>query len=176
MNLPSLDLEPIKKRLRAATPGPWRWREGLIREKYMARLRNGTWRAKPGRKAQDVYVYFLAGAPIDRGWGAAVSEDELFLSGRIDEWDFRRVMTLRWGQVKGTSFSGGPSRKDMDLIAAAPEDIRALLAEVECLREEVGRLRVLESLQRNRGVNGPSGRVCAPDTAKAGYGWWSQEG
>jgi hypothetical protein len=133
-----LDLEPIKKRLARATPGPWAWRQDLFRHKYMQELKNGTWRARPGKSANDSWVMLLTG-PQRRLKYVDETIDNV-LNRRFDEFDFEWVIALRWSQVKGNVLMGcGPSPEDADLIANAPTDIAALIAEVERLRAELGK-------------------------------------
>jgi hypothetical protein len=130
-----LDLEPIKKRLAAATPGPWAWREDMFRLKYMQQLKNGQWRAKPGKSANSSWVMLLTG-PM-RAPRINFTEENI-LCGYPDEWDFPHIIALRWSDIKGKSLVNvAPSRADAELIANAPNDIAALIEEVEKLREKL---------------------------------------
>jgi hypothetical protein len=85
-----LDLDPIRARLEAASPGPWRWED---------------W----------------GDPPVDHGRSAhTLASDELSLT--------KAICTA----AQATSMWKNPA--DADLIAHAPSDIAALIAEVERLR------------------------------------------
>ncbi|AEB08420.1 hypothetical protein [Desulfobacca acetoxidans] len=128
-----LDLEPIKERVAKATPGPWAWRENDFRPKYMEKMRNGKWRARPGAKADQAWVMLLAGPPSKH---AAELTPFNILCGDVDEYDFPHIIGLRWAQVKGKALLGVvPLPADAELIANAPTDIKALIEEVERLRD-----------------------------------------
>ena len=101
------------------TPGPWTWRENEFRPKYMQQLRNGSWRAKPGRKSRDSWVALLTG-PL---------RDPPIAEIHRDEWDYPHIIALRWGQIRGGSLVNVmPNPADASLIAAAPEMLAALEA------------------------------------------------
>lgn len=134
-----LDLEPIKQRLAKATPGPWSWKEDLFRPKYMKQMKNGDWKAKPGKKASDSWVMLLTG-PLKFNSVQEYSQEDI-IKGVPDEYDFQRVIALRWNRIKGTElWNSTPTQADADLIANAPSDIESLLIEVERLRRELKRL------------------------------------
>jgi hypothetical protein len=129
-----LDLEAIKERLRKATPGPWAWRENDFRPKYMKQKKNGWWMARPGRRADQSWVMLLTG-PIHASFRDKEFTPEDFQRGFPDEWDFPHILALRWAQVRVKSlFNVAPKDADMELIANAPADIKALIEEVERLR------------------------------------------
>src|SRR3990167_5607026 len=101
------------------TPGPWTWREDEFRSKYMVRMRNGNWRAKPGQRVNNSWVILLTGPALD----PAIPPQHM------DEWDYPHVLALRWASVRGTGLVNlGPSLADARLIAAAPELLAALVA------------------------------------------------
>ena len=85
-----LDLDPIRTRLEAASPGPWRWED---------------WGDPPLDHEHNAYT---------------LASDELGLT--------KAICTA----AEATSMWKNPA--DADLIAHAPSDIAALLAEVERLR------------------------------------------
>lgn len=129
-----LDLTPIKERLAKATPGPWTWREDDFRPKYMKQKRDGNWMARPGRKAKDSWVMLLTGPPHASVREGFAQED--IQRGYPDEWDFPHIFALRWNQIKGKSLVNAvPGSDDAKLIANAPTDIKALIEEVERLRD-----------------------------------------
>lgn len=127
-----LNIEAIKARLAAATPGPWAWREDMFRYKYMQQLNSGKWRAKPGKDANRSWVMLLTG-PM-RSPQKEFNQDDI-IQGYPDEYDFPHIIALRWGQVRSKCLVNvTPNPPDADLIAHAPTDIRALLEEVDRLR------------------------------------------
>lgn len=141
----SIDLEQIEKRCAAATAGPWKWRENDFRPRYMQQMRNGNWRARPGRKANDSWVFLLV-APSNHE--ASDDKDELARQierGRIDEYDFRHIFALRWNQVRGNNlWNATPSEADCAFIEASRTDIPELVAEVKRLRARVAELEAAE--------------------------------
>ena len=130
-----LDLEPIKKRLAAATPGPWAWREDMFRPKYMKQMKNGNWRGKSGKSAKRSWVMLLTGPLHEPKFDF---DEGNILQGYPDEWDFPHIIAIRWDDIKGTSLlNATPLPEDAALIENAPIDIAMLLEEVERLRQRV---------------------------------------
>ena len=115
-------LAALKVLAQKATPGPWRWMEGEFRHRYMVQVSNGKWRAKPGRRARDSWVFFLAG-PL-RG---------MIAPEHADEWDYHQVMSLRWSDVRiKTLINVAPKDADAAFIAACdPQTILSLIEMVE---------------------------------------------
>ena len=139
------ELDRLEAVAAAATPGPWEWAERRFNRKYQVPMKNGRVRAKPGRSIRDSWVYALVGPimtvhpdsirnrPNDPGTG---------MPPGIDEHDYRRVMALRWSQVKGkTLFNVHPSPHDAALIAEARSAVPALIAEIRRLQAENEALR-----------------------------------
>jgi hypothetical protein len=92
-----LDLDPIRTRLEAASPGPWRWED---------------WGDPPVDHERSAYTLAsdeLAGSDLLPGLTKAICT-----------------------AAQATSMWKNPA--DADLIAHAPSDIAALIAEVERLR------------------------------------------
>lgn len=128
-----LDLEPIKERLKKATPGPWAWREDDFRPKYMKQKKDGSWMSRPGCRGDRSWVMLLTGPPHASIKEGFTQED--IQRGYPDEWDFRHIIALRWNQVRGKSLVNvSPFPEDAKLIAHAPTDLKALIEEVERLR------------------------------------------
>lgn len=139
------ELDRLEAVAAAATPGPWEWAERRFNRKYQVPMKNGRVRAKPGRSIRDSWVYALVG-PIMPVHPDSIrnrpKDPETGMPPGIDEHDYRRVMALRWFQVKGkTLFNVHPSPKDADFIAEARTAVPALLAEVRRLQEENAALR-----------------------------------
>jgi hypothetical protein len=128
-----IDIEPIKKRLAAATPGPWRWMEDIFRHKYMERMKNGSWRAKPHKKAENSWLMLLTG-PVHPS--VQNFNQDGINNGFPDEYDFPHIIAIRWGDLKKKSiFNATPRRHDAEFISNAPIDIAMLIEEVERLRK-----------------------------------------
>jgi len=133
----ALDIEPIKKRLAKATPGPWEWREDVFRPKYMKRKRDGKWMARRGKRAVQSWVALLTGPPRNSHTPPPTLEN--IERGYPDEWDYPHIIALRWSDFRAKSLINAlPSPDDMALIANAPTDIKALVKEVERLRALLG--------------------------------------
>ena len=131
-----LDLGPIKRRLAESTPGPWKWREEIFRQKYMIRMKNGRWRARPGKDAGRSWVMLLTGPLTHSGIGYPEETLENIIAGYPDEWDYPHIIAIRWNQIRPKSLVNAcPSKADADLIANAPTDLADLVEEVEKLRK-----------------------------------------
>ena len=99
------------------TPGPWTWREEEFRPKYMQRMRNGRWRAKPGRRAKESWVLLLTGP----------TTSPTIPPQHRDEYDYPHILALRWAYIRGTHlYNLGPSPANARLIAAAPNLLEEL--------------------------------------------------
>ena len=93
---------------------------------------------RPGRRAMDSWLVLLTG-PMREPQREFTRED--ILKGYPDEWDFPHIFALRWSQIKGKElWNATPNDADAELIANAPADIKALIEEVERLREMVHQL------------------------------------
>jgi hypothetical protein len=120
----SLDLEPIKKRLAAATPGPWKWCDGNGVPEDAGQV----YLYKGGElELQDPYVFdgfysLWQHIEIEEPEGEAQEEPVI---SQIEYEGYIHEMTI--------------SKEDAALIAAAPTDIAALIAEVERLREQLAK-------------------------------------
>jgi hypothetical protein len=102
-----------------ATPGPWQWAE----EKWNTRLKQND---------RSRYVYCLQGPPYDGSLGERW----------VGEFDYYRIMTLRWAQVKGDTLLGGsPTQENREFIAAARTALPRLLDYVASLEAENARLK-----------------------------------
>ena len=99
-----LDLDPIRTRLEAASPGPWRWED---------------WGDPPVDHERNAYT---------------LASDELVGSDLLAGLT-KAICTA----AEATSMWKNPA--DADLIAHAPNDIAALIAEVERLRGQTPRWR-----------------------------------
>lgn len=125
-------LADIAARSDMATPGPWAWREDQFREKYMQRLSNGNWRARPGKRASDSWVMLLTG-PLH--WTIPTSFTPEEIEQATDEWDYPHILALRWNQVRGnTLFNAAPFAHDAAFIAATRTDVPDLLADAQASR------------------------------------------
>lgn len=114
-----LDLEAVKKRWAEATEGPWFW---------------GT-HSRFGVKLMGVKAprYFVMGFARFGMQGAApmFQDYDLGIMKRFDEFPLL-------GTVEYDDRFDGIDNPDALAIAAAPEDVRALIAEVEDLQKAVG--------------------------------------
>lgn len=120
-----LDLEPIRKRAEAATPGPWRWfGNAKARTIYLATTHSGRRFVMRFARwgAQSAQPMFQRYAP-DGSFGLMVKAKELLKF----EVPYRKDIS-------------GIDNPDAEFIAHAREDVPALIAEVEQLRALVGRM------------------------------------
>ena len=121
-----MDLQAIEARLEAATLGPWRRPEPKIYDSYVA----------------------LEDCSCANGWDNGESRITLEESGLEDEdgneyhrhteTDYHHVIGSNGHGVTGNydwEAGGIMEEADTEFIAHAPEDIRALLAEVKAVRE-----------------------------------------
>ncbi len=118
----TIDLQALRALALNATRGPWRWMEEEFRQRYMVQTSSGKWRAKPGRRARDSWVFFLAG-PLKGG----ISPEH------ADEYDYHQVMSLRWSDVRVKELVHvAPLDRDAAFIAACdPQTILRLIALAE---------------------------------------------
>src|SRR6185312_12884606 len=118
-----LDLEPIKKRLKAATPGPWESDTTKNEGSY----------GDGGPDCHEGYSSYQIIVEVD---GKVQS-----LCDSINA-DHQLIEVDHGGDENGEWFDAWDeiARRNFDLIAHAPTDLADLLAEVERLRTEVAAL------------------------------------
>lgn len=158
----SLDLDAIKARLAAATPGPWGWRgnsDGAIelRTLHSVGLRViTTMRAQPcGVESDDGEIVlaaeacapcrgnhakYMAGEDLDDAERCAKPEN----LNTVWLWDNGFVSPANKWAVNERTYRTDIARvehPDAELVANAPTDIAALVAEVERLRSAVSEAR-----------------------------------
>ncbi len=115
-----LDLEPIKKRLKAATPGPWE----SDTTKNDGEYGNGGPDSHEGYSSYEIIVQI--------GEKVETLCDSVNASHQMIEEDFGGDENGDWHEAWDEI-----ARRNFDLIANAPTDLAALVAEVERLRTEV---------------------------------------
>lgn len=125
-----LDLDAIKARLDAASPGPWRWYGNTRYTMYLVRWGDCGWEivmSQTRKGMHDAALQFNTDGRLVRADTLAVYEVCRDATSADDPRVYRHdIVDIR--------------HPDADLIAHAPTDIAALIAEVERLRAEHWRL------------------------------------
>ncbi|WP_232290227.1 hypothetical protein [Micromonospora sp. ATCC 39149] len=155
-----LDLDAIRAREQAATPGPWGWRGHISQSVELRALHSGglriisTSRPEPciGYTADEELVLldnackactaYLTGGGIGRGEDPKCEKPENLdtvwtwhpdgFIRPINEW--AKAEVLQWSQHMYRDDVKGTTHPDAEFIAHARQDIPALLAEVDRLR------------------------------------------
>lgn len=107
------DEQPNGARRACYTPGPWKWRHAQLNENLAKALRKP--RGKLTKKDGAVFLN-LSGRRHD-----GMVENDGHLVNTCDFSNWHTVFRLRWDQVVGSTFYGGPSESDMALIQVCPE-------------------------------------------------------
>lgn len=116
-----LDLEPIKAREKAASPGPW-----VARDE-----RTSNWFPKDGDEEIEIRHPLI---------GPCNSFRKMFNGGVSYDVEYSSSAVARINPEWGSDYDKSRHMANADLMANARQDIPALIAEVERLREEVKRL------------------------------------
>jgi hypothetical protein len=147
-------LEEIRQRLNAATPGPWvditaEWNKAL--EKY-AKTKGVHWHsALRGYRRNDAKMSPGLIVSVPETLNGRFSADEWYkrwenLNMRPDWYDFKVIVGLPYSALKreGGYYTDLPSTDfsaaDRAFIANAPTDIAALLSEIERLQTRIAEL------------------------------------
>lgn len=151
----SVDLDAVKKRADAATPGPW----ANLRDMYdeaMKSYKKGRGRWYHGSKAACYPVALIAQNACPHCWGDEDAHEITpdCIPGHVDWYDLRKVLGFRWSILpkRATVLSEGLVRKeDADFIAHARSDVPMLVAEVDSLRAELAEARAtIARVERER--------------------------
>jgi len=137
-----------------ATKGPWWDARNWFQSKHAKRMSNGNWRAKAGRKIRDTWALLICAPGETSNYGAnavgglppktsSYDDHQSNNIGKsrdewdVDEFDFQRVVGMRWSQIKGTMWSDPMHDDDAAFIAAARCGVPALCAEIETLESKL---------------------------------------